>query len=316
MAIIEFGKYISQLPTNLKPNTIYLVRTGQGFDLYATDITGNNALKINPPLPMQQKGSSLLFGTGDNFRGNNNVLAGYGNEITGGDGKNSNNILIGRKNISHNASNILIGHHAKGVKTGGIALGCSWGEHSEFGTVAGHDCFAGGYNVSTEFAYASVAVGTNLRVHGYSNVVIGGGSQGDTTPVQVKGNNNTVIGSDNKILGIDAPRSRNTLRTQITSPNTTHNSIIGSDNTINNNSHRNVVFGGQNTVNGNNNLVFASNQTITGNNQIYLGGRVVHGVATGAVDANSTDAINGAQLHQLLQRVQQLEARVVALEAR
>ena len=43
----QIVKTVSALPVPLAPNVIYLVRVGQGYDLYATDTTGSNAYKIN-----------------------------------------------------------------------------------------------------------------------------------------------------------------------------------------------------------------------------------------------------------------------------
>lgn len=40
-------KVVSALPTVLVPNAIYLVRVGNGFDLYCSDATGNIAHPIN-----------------------------------------------------------------------------------------------------------------------------------------------------------------------------------------------------------------------------------------------------------------------------
>ena len=44
---LQIVKTVSSLPIPLAPNVIYLVRVGQGYDLYATDTTGSNAYKIN-----------------------------------------------------------------------------------------------------------------------------------------------------------------------------------------------------------------------------------------------------------------------------
>lgn len=44
---LQIVKTVSALPTPLAPNVIYLVRVGQGCDLYVTDTTGSNAYKIN-----------------------------------------------------------------------------------------------------------------------------------------------------------------------------------------------------------------------------------------------------------------------------
>ena len=44
---LQVIKTVSALPVPLAPNTVYLVRVGQGCDLYVTDTTGSNACKIN-----------------------------------------------------------------------------------------------------------------------------------------------------------------------------------------------------------------------------------------------------------------------------
>ena len=46
---LQIVKTVSALPIPLAPNVIYLVRVGQGCDLYVTDTTGSNAYKINVP---------------------------------------------------------------------------------------------------------------------------------------------------------------------------------------------------------------------------------------------------------------------------
>jgi len=47
MAKFRAAKVVSALPDPLAPNTIYLVRTGAGFDLYCSDSTGSIAHKNN-----------------------------------------------------------------------------------------------------------------------------------------------------------------------------------------------------------------------------------------------------------------------------
>lgn len=47
MAKIKISKVISTLPGTLVPNTIYLVRTGVGFDIHVVDSTGSTAHTLN-----------------------------------------------------------------------------------------------------------------------------------------------------------------------------------------------------------------------------------------------------------------------------
>lgn len=47
MAIFQASKVIAALPGTLNADTLYLVRVGEGFDLYCTDSTGSIAHAIN-----------------------------------------------------------------------------------------------------------------------------------------------------------------------------------------------------------------------------------------------------------------------------
>jgi hypothetical protein len=49
MATLRFAKVVSNLPGTLAPDTLYLVRTGSGFDLYVSDATGSIAYPVNAP---------------------------------------------------------------------------------------------------------------------------------------------------------------------------------------------------------------------------------------------------------------------------
>lgn len=47
MALLKAEKVVASLPATLTPSTIYCVRTGEGFDLYVSDATGQIAHKLN-----------------------------------------------------------------------------------------------------------------------------------------------------------------------------------------------------------------------------------------------------------------------------
>lgn len=51
MSLVTHRKEVASLPSKLEPDTIYYVRTGNGFDLYVSDATGAAAHKINTPEP-------------------------------------------------------------------------------------------------------------------------------------------------------------------------------------------------------------------------------------------------------------------------
>ena len=47
MSTFRAEKVVAVLPATLEPDTLYFVRVGAGFDLYASDTTGAVAHKIN-----------------------------------------------------------------------------------------------------------------------------------------------------------------------------------------------------------------------------------------------------------------------------
>lgn len=47
MAVVRFAKVVGSLPAPLDPDTLYLVRTGAGFDLYCSDMTASIAHALN-----------------------------------------------------------------------------------------------------------------------------------------------------------------------------------------------------------------------------------------------------------------------------
>ncbi|SMO73935.1 hypothetical protein SAMN06265173_11241 [Thalassovita litoralis] len=59
MATLLAHKVVSSLPGTLVANTIYLVRTGAGFDLYVSDSTGSVAHRVNG---LSVEGAATLTG--------------------------------------------------------------------------------------------------------------------------------------------------------------------------------------------------------------------------------------------------------------
>lgn len=51
MATIRFSKVVSALPGTLTPDTLYMVRTGVGFDLFCSNSTGSIAHALNIDTP-------------------------------------------------------------------------------------------------------------------------------------------------------------------------------------------------------------------------------------------------------------------------
>ena len=76
MSVIRFAKVVSNLPQQLEPDTIYLVRTGNGFNLYCTDTTGSIAYLIGnagTATKLQTPRTITIGNTSKSFDGSANV---------------------------------------------------------------------------------------------------------------------------------------------------------------------------------------------------------------------------------------------------
>lgn len=76
MSVIRFSKVVSNLPQQLEPDTIYLVRVGSGFDLYCTDATGSIAYQIGnaaTATKLQTPRTITIGNTSKSFDGSANV---------------------------------------------------------------------------------------------------------------------------------------------------------------------------------------------------------------------------------------------------
>jgi len=73
MGAIRFSKVVSNLPQQLEPDTIYLVRTGNGFDLYCTDTTGSIAYQVENATKLRTARTITIGNTSKSFDGSANV---------------------------------------------------------------------------------------------------------------------------------------------------------------------------------------------------------------------------------------------------
>lgn len=63
MGQFRIEKVIGSLPNPLDSDTLYLVRTGAGFDLYASDTTGTIAYKVNDEVGAGGGGGDKAYGS-------------------------------------------------------------------------------------------------------------------------------------------------------------------------------------------------------------------------------------------------------------
>ena len=70
MTDFRIYKEISNVPTEISPDSMYAIRTGPGFDLFLSDTTGSIAYKINDSLKVSEElGNTLELKTDGLYSG-------------------------------------------------------------------------------------------------------------------------------------------------------------------------------------------------------------------------------------------------------
>ncbi|WP_133104280.1 YadA-like family protein [Psychrobacter sp. S4(2024)] len=257
--------------------------------------------------------SAFGNGAGSNVTGEYNLALG----ATAGAGITSNLSIA----IGNNAGNIAkgnVGESSISVGTNSSAQGLNSMAIGRGSVSAGENATGIGVQAKAE-AKNSVAIGQKAKANGISSVAIGEGAE-------AIGINSIAIGTGNKVIGNNSGAFGD--------PNEvggTDSYAFGNDNTINNN---NTFVLGNNVSTTQNNSVVLGNlstdraaTTETGviiNTRYYTyggqgsaakgvvsvgfvnGERQIINVAAGAVNENSTDAINGSQLYATNQSIEEV----------
>lgn len=212
-----------------------------------------------------------------------------------------------------------IGSSARAFGIGSTALGAggiAWGRES---IAIGSDSQVGNATTATE---DGTAVGNFTRVLGDNGTAIGHSARSFGVSGSAVGANSSASGDHSSAFGAGAVASgTGSVALGGGSQAAGDASVaIGQGATASSNS----VALGQNASNGGfeNSVAIGTGTTNTAANEVHVGNRTVAGVAAGAVNATSTEAVNGSQLFaadqiigQHTTQISTLDTRVSALEA-
>lgn len=153
MARLILNKVVSALPT-LEANTVYFVRTGNGFDLYVSDSTGSIAHSLN--LPYKVPGAPYIR--------DSNIGVG-----AGGSGK-----IMFDNDIAANVRSIYVNFiDASGSSGPGISVGSEIWLYSVNGSVAtGFKVFAVDVNLSRALLTVAGGAGDLPGVSGIGGLIV------------------------------------------------------------------------------------------------------------------------------------------------
>lgn len=250
--------------------------------------------------------SAAVFGYKNTVNSNNAIAFGENNTVNG-----TNSFVGGNNSKAEGRNTFAFGSHAEALTEYTYAIG-SQARTSAYDTIAiGNGAYVSGVS--------SVAIGRTNNITGENTVVVGANNK------DIKGNQSTVIGYNNKmagdmeqtIIGANSETAgqgamaigTHTKVTAIDAVGIGNNIVADKPNSValgTNSVTDNVVNQLQAMVN-NTTYVFAGTDatsvvSVGSKQRAGFGGvknyvRQVQNVAAGRVDASSTDAVNGSQLH-------------------
>lgn len=250
--------------------------------------------------------SAAVFGYKNTVNSNNALAFGENNTVNG-----TNSFAGGNNSKAEGRNTFAFGSHAEALTEYTYAIG-SQARTSAYDTIAiGNGAYVSGVS--------SVAIGRTNNITGENTVVVGANNK------DIKGNQSTVIGYNNKmagdmeqtIIGANSETAGQGSMAIGTHTKVTAIDAVGIGNNIVADKPNSVALGTnsvtENAVNqlqamvNNTTYVFAGTDatsvvSVGSKQRAGFGGvknyvRQVQNVAAGRVDASSTDAVNGSQLH-------------------
>jgi len=250
--------------------------------------------------------SAAVFGYKNTVNSNNALAFGENNTVNG-----TNSFAGGNNSKAEGRNSFAFGSHAEALTEYTYAIG-SQARTSAYDTIAiGNGAYVSGVS--------SVAIGRTNNITGENTVVVGANNK------DIKGNQSTVIGYNNKmagdmeqtIIGANSETAGQGAMAIGTHTKVTAIDAVGIGNNIVADKPNSVALGTNsvtdNAVNqlqamvNNTTYVFAGTDatsvvSVGSKQRAGFGGvknyvRQVQNVAAGRVDASSTDAVNGSQLH-------------------
>ena len=250
--------------------------------------------------------SAAVFGYKNTVNSNNAIAFGENNTVNG-----TNSFVGGNNSKAEGRNTFAFGSHAEALTEYTYAIG-SQARTSAYDTIAiGNGAYVSGVS--------SVAIGRTNNITGENTVVVGANNK------DIKGNQSTVIGYNNKmagdmeqtIIGANSETAGQGALAIGTHTKVTAIDAVGIGNNIVADKPNSVALGTNsvtdNAVNqlqamvNNTTYVFAGTDatsvvSVGSKQRAGFGGvknyvRQVQNVAAGRVDASSTDAVNGSQLH-------------------
>ena len=270
-----------------------------------TNATEENTLAIGHNITTDKKGS---IGIGTDITNTN----GYG-------------IVIGNNSSTNSLGGVVVGDNSKSTFDNGVAIGNS--------NEAGNNSTAVG-SIANATGVSSVAIGHMVSAEGTYAVNIGTSNEGASKYSTMVGSNNYVVHSDH----LEDPQGDTVMGNANIAQDSYHVTVVGTDNQLSNANYAVAIGNGTSITadesvaighGSNANTVFGTeSDTINGNAHTFAGStpvgtvsigdagkeRTITNLAAGRVSETSTDAVNGSQLHSVIEETNKLGTKAVDLD--
>ena len=309
--------------------------TGKNSLVFGEDakVEGDNTYAIGKEA-IATASNSLAIGNQTNATEENTLAIGH-NVTTGKKGSigigsdivntNGYGIVIGNNSSTNSLGGVVVGDNSKSTFDNGVAIGNS--------NEAGNNSTAVG-SIANATGVSSVSIGHMVSAEGTYAVNIGTSNEGASKYSTLVGSNNYVVHSDH----LEDPQGDTVMGNANIAQDSFHVTMIGTDNEISNANY--VVAIGNNTSvtkdesvaighsSNANTVIGTTSAVINGNTHTFAGSaplgtvsigdankeRTITNVAAGRIDKESTDAINGSQLHSVIEETNKIGTKVADLD--
>lgn len=311
--------------------------TGKNSLVFGEDavVEGDNTYAIGKEA-IATASNSIAIGNQTNVSEENNVAIGH-NVTTGKKGSigigtditntNGHGIVIGNNSSTNSFGGVVVGDHSKSTFDNGVAIGNS--------NEAGNNSTAVG-SIANATGVSSVAIGHMVSAEGTYAVNIGTSNEGASKYSTLVGSNNYIVHSDH----LEDPQGDTVMGNANIAQDSYHVTVVGTDNELTN-ANYSVAIGNNTSVTKDesvaighssnaNTVVGTASTTINGNTHTFAGSnpigtvsigdngkeRTITNLAAGRINKESTDAINGSQLHSVIEETNKIGAKVVDLDSK
>ena len=239
--------------------------------------------------------NAIAVGPNASSAGQNGIA--IGTDVTSGSGTQINTIAIGYNSSSTVESAVAYGANTRSSGVGSVAIGRT-------ANASTNGAIAIGVSSQVISGNHAIVIGDSAKANGTKSLALGVEAKTNADYATALGNKATANGTNSVALG----NSSTALSNNVT--------VLGSGVTVNQGFDNAVVLGANSNVNGSHTIANVTEATVNGitysgfagtvnstGNFVSVGGseagqqRKIINVAAGAIDQNSTEAINGSQLY-------------------